>query len=111
MPAITATAARLCGHSGSSASSGIGGTGGKGGDGSDGNVTTADTVFATLTSAYDTAKAASSLVETSSYSELAASFAALGVEAAAGANLGGPTTIELAPGFEEIAALFTEMAG
>jgi len=98
------------GSAGANAAGGIGGTGGTGGNGSDGDVTTADTVLTTLTSAYDVAKAASSLVQTSSYTELAASFAALGVEAAAGANLGGPTTIDLAPSFEELAGLFTEMA-
>jgi hypothetical protein len=98
------------GSAGANAARGIGGTGGTGGNGSNGDVTTADTVLTTLTSAYDVAKAASSLVQTSSYTELAASFAALGVEAAAGANLGGPTTIDLAPSFEELAGLFTEMA-
>lgn len=98
------------GSNGSNATSGIGGSGGKGGNGSSASLTTADTVLATLTSAYDIATGVSSTLETSDYTTLAASFAALGVEAAAGVNLGGPTTTALAPSFEELAALFTEMA-
>lgn len=92
-------------------SAGFGGTGGTGGFGSAGsNVTLdqAETVIDIAQEAWDTASGAS---ESAVYTAIAAAFTAQIAAAAAGANVGGPTTIGLVPAYTLLVAQFTTLAG
>ena len=98
------------GWNGANASSGVGGQGGSGGNGSNGIPITADTVYSTLVTAHDLATGINDVVEGSDFTAMAATFAALGAAAAVEVNVGGPTTVGLAPEFEVLATEFGEMA-
>jgi len=98
------------GTSGGDATDGFGGTGGRGGNGSNGDLLTldlAESLYEIATAAYETASGtASSAV----YTAISAQFTAQAVAAAAGVNVGGPTTAGLAPVFTTLAASFAELA-
>jgi len=96
---------------GGNATAGYGGNGGNGGNGSDGSAVTADTVKAGLEQAYALTQITSVTTESSILSSIAATFTAQAAAATAGANAGGPTTVNLAPAFEALAAEFTTKAG
>lgn len=98
------------GYNGANATLGVGGTGGSGGNGSNGTPITADTVLQSLYLAYDAVQLAKTIKEGSDYTAIAAEMTALAVAAAAGANVGGPTTAHLAAQFTLLAAQFTSMA-
>nr|WP_315459270.1 autotransporter-associated beta strand repeat-containing protein [uncultured Sphingorhabdus sp.] len=98
------------GYNGADAGLGVGGTGGTGGHGSNGLAVTADTVLQALNVAYDTVKSIKSIKEGSDLVEIAAQMTALSAAAAAGVNVGGPTTAGLAPMFALLATKFGEMA-
>ena len=99
------------GYAGGNASSGLGGTGGRGGNGSDGASITADTVKAALDVGFDAYKLGQDTTEFGIYTGIAGTMTALSTAAAAGVNVGGPTTTHLAPIFAALAGEFTAKAG
>ena len=96
---------------GGNATAGFGGNGGNGGNGSAGSAVTADTVKAGLEQAYALTQITSVTTESSILTSIAATFTAQAAAATAGVNAGGPTTVNLAPAFEALAAEFTTKAG
>lgn len=98
------------GHAGLNASQGVGGSGGRGGNGSDGSTSSSDIVISALTAAYNLVTAATTSAKDSTYATLATEFATLSGTAAAGANVGGPTTANLVAGLTAISVTMGELA-
>ncbi len=95
---------------GGNAVNGFGGKGGTGGGGSDGSSVTADTVKTALDVTYDGLTSGDDLTEAGIFTSIAATMTAQSIAAAAGANAGGPTTINLTAAFDALAVEFTTKA-
>lgn len=98
------------GERGGNAINGVGGAGGNGGNGSDGSTVTLDNVSAAFDIAKSTFDTAGDQTQAGLYTSISATFASLAAAAAAGANAGGPTTVQLAPFYTTQSTFFAGLA-